>query len=473
MNYERITNESLEASWAEDKKLRGEPEVLTKLFHQAVPVLQYLDWKVIDIERGFTETVLPLNVTSTNQHITHQAAVILIAADYTGGIALSTLFPYVPLVGIHPQKTDYAAYLWGATADIKWIKPSCDNLVCIARIPKERHAVLANRFFKGKRVLETVKIDMYNGDNIVAEANIKYWVQDTYALRKNAFDENRINILYKHRQSTSAKLIAGLRFLEQEKLPNERLFEDKFAELLAENHGRILAQRFCLIAPQLQPMVASRTKNLDDAINDFHKNKPIQIVNIGVGLDTRILRLNLPSDSIVFELDLPVMLRRRNELFEKLQSNSSIKRISIPLDLHEHEPAVLVIQHEEFNKELPTFVIWEGGSMYFNSEDTSRILSSISDLLIHNDSLCWIDYVYQSVIDRTTGITVVDAFMDAMSCLGEPFIQGFSNIEQQLNSCNLTIEKDVASSHYLTDTTDPVFELYRFCLIKRLGEINE
>lgn len=67
------------------------------------------------------KTILPLNIASTNQHITHQAAVMLIAADYTGGIALGTLLDNVPLVGIHPQSTDYGAYLWGARADIIWI----------------------------------------------------------------------------------------------------------------------------------------------------------------------------------------------------------------------------------------------------------------------------------------------------------------------------------------------------------------
>ena len=72
--------------------------------------------------------MLPRSVESSNQHIAHQAAVILIAADYTGGVALGTLLHGAPLVGIHPQKTDYGASLWGAKADIKWIKPSVDDV---------------------------------------------------------------------------------------------------------------------------------------------------------------------------------------------------------------------------------------------------------------------------------------------------------------------------------------------------------
>ncbi|HTZ46053.1 MAG TPA: methyltransferase, partial [Verrucomicrobiae bacterium] len=266
---ESVDLDDLQGNWPVDKEERARPDRLTEMFHSSVPVLKYLDWKVTETERGFAETILPLNISSTNQHITHQAAVILIAADYTGGIALGTLLHKVPLVGITPQKTDYGAYLWGARADIRWIRPSVEDLVCRARIPEERHEQIVKRFFGGRRVLETVRVEMTNRGELVAEANISYWVQDTYALRKNAFDETKLHVLYDHRQKTSANLIAGLRALEQERHRDDRLFEDATAEFIAGKHGIILAKRFCAVAPQIQPMVAARTKHLDDLISNL------------------------------------------------------------------------------------------------------------------------------------------------------------------------------------------------------------
>jgi hypothetical protein len=128
--------DSLDETWAADQEIRANPEIATQQFHTSVPVLKYLGWRLTATARGSAESILPLNVTSTNQHITHQAAVILIAADYTGGVALATLLHGVPFVGIQPHPTEYAANLWGAKADITWIKPSVADLVCRAAIPK-------------------------------------------------------------------------------------------------------------------------------------------------------------------------------------------------------------------------------------------------------------------------------------------------------------------------------------------------
>ena len=79
-------------SWEADRVVRYQIGPLTESFHRSVPSLKYLNWTIEEIERGYAATRLPLNVESSNQYITQQAALMLLAADYTGGIALSTLF---------------------------------------------------------------------------------------------------------------------------------------------------------------------------------------------------------------------------------------------------------------------------------------------------------------------------------------------------------------------------------------------
>jgi hypothetical protein len=114
-------------TWDADRKARFEIAPAIELFHRSVPALRFLDWSIEEIGRGFAVTRLPLNVQSSNQYITQQAALMLLAADYTGGIALCTLFRNAPVIGFHPQLTDYGAYLWGAAANIKWLRPSQTN----------------------------------------------------------------------------------------------------------------------------------------------------------------------------------------------------------------------------------------------------------------------------------------------------------------------------------------------------------
>ena len=116
-----MTVDELMQSWPDDRnreRNRRNPHVVSFF----VPILKHLEWKVTDTGRGFPETILPLNIASTNQHITHQAAVFLIAADYTGGIALGTLLDTF-LWWEHPQNTDYG-HISGAPADIKMDRPS-------------------------------------------------------------------------------------------------------------------------------------------------------------------------------------------------------------------------------------------------------------------------------------------------------------------------------------------------------------
>lgn len=458
------TLELFQSTWPADKEKRTRADKLTRLFHSAVPVLKYLDWQVTDTRRGYAETVLPLNIASTNQHITHQAALILIAADYTGGIALSTLLHDVPVVGIHPQSSDYGAYMWGAKADIRWIRPSCADLVCRAEIPVGHYDRIVRRFFRGERVIDTVHIKMANADELVAEANFTYWVQDTQALRKNANDETKIHLLYDHRHKTSARLIAGLRAMEQGKPAHERLFEDANAPVIAGTHGHILAERFCLIAPQLQPMIAARTRHLDECLARFHGGEPYQVINIGAGYDTRIYRLPFPAGTTFFDLDLPSMLKAREEVLLGIQRKESygIRRVSVPIDLHSQDIHDALLTTRLFDPSLPTLAFWEGGSMYFDRAKASAILRSLRQVLNNPASLLWMDYVHASIITGTTGFKVVEDFIDAMRSLGEPFVNGYNDIEKEMSQVGFRVKSDIPSNSLLSDN-DPVFDLYRFC----------
>jgi len=70
--------------------------------------------------------------------------------------------------------------------------------------------------------------------------------------------------------------VRSVRALEQMRPAAERLFEDPIATTLAGTHGTALAERFCSVAPQIQPMVAARTRHLDDLVSRIHDGQPCQ-----------------------------------------------------------------------------------------------------------------------------------------------------------------------------------------------------
>jgi len=58
-------------AWEHNQDQRFDLVALTDSLRQSVPVLDFLDWKITAIERGYAQTLLPLNPNASNQYITH------------------------------------------------------------------------------------------------------------------------------------------------------------------------------------------------------------------------------------------------------------------------------------------------------------------------------------------------------------------------------------------------------------------
>lgn len=447
-------------AWEQDRKERFNLEALTESFHESVPVLDFIDWKITAVERGYTETVLPLNPNASNQYITHQAALMLLAADYTGGIALASLFHMIPIIGFVPSIDDNAAYMWGAKASIHWYAPSCHNLTCKAAVETSKWEVLARRYAESQRVITTIPIMMYNGQKLVARADFTYWAQDLRGLKKNAFDVERINVLYEHKTKTTAKLIVGLRAMEQEKPLQERRFDDPYAFMLAGKQGLTLARRFSNDTPYLQNMVAARTLHLDDAVKRFAIEKQkFNVVNIGAGYDSRFWRLYFEAANI-YELDLPIMLNERKRIFDYSKKNP-IRNIEIDITTQTLEEVLL---KEGFDRNLPSMFIWEGGSMYFRTEEIDFILASLTKLMSHG-SRFWFDYVSEKLVADTTGVREAEDFMRNMRKMGEPFINGYSDPGTLASKHGLLVEENTSSGKTLA-LEEETYNHYSFCIMK-------
>ena len=257
-----------ELRWKRGKEFRYDCKALTSLLRGQVPVLDYVNWGFNLIEQGRAHSVLPLVPSATNQHCTHQAALLFLAADYTGGIALASLIPDWPLIGIHPvAPAEKSMSLWLVKGEIKYFRPSVGRLEITACVEPERHSRVRNRCAQGKTVLETVTVRFRNGAVDVGEACMTYYGRQSDKLRCDGADPSKVNILYEHQLISSAELIAGVRARE-----SGRLFDDPWSARMAGEHGVALAARFCEKMPQLAGMVAARTRHLDTQIQDYVRN---------------------------------------------------------------------------------------------------------------------------------------------------------------------------------------------------------
>jgi hypothetical protein len=313
-------------SWDEDYLQRSSPQIFTSYLQEAVPVLKFINWQVIETREGFAKSLLPLNYESTNQHCTHQAALIAIAADYTGGIAVSTLLFGVPIIGVHPQTTDNGASLWLVSIDIQYKIPSAGDLTVWASIPEKEFDRIRQRYNNGQLLIENVQIHFECEGEEIATANLKYFLRQSRYLKPQS-PKGRINALFGHKVKASARLIAGLRATENNEPSPQYL--DKLSELAAGTHGKVLTDRFMKVLPQLRDMVISRTVSIDQLILSVIEEHFKQIVFIGVGFDFRCFRLiDRKEDVKVYELDLPYMLVEREKILSRVDSLQILKRIS-------------------------------------------------------------------------------------------------------------------------------------------------
>ena len=272
-------------SWLEDYHNRINPSLMTRLLHDAIPVLKSVDWRVIEIEEGVCISELPLCYASTNQHGTHQAALISLSADYTGGIALATLLRGVPFAGVHPGNDETSASLWLAAMDVRYRNPSTEHLTATCRVPEEMFNMVRHRYFAGKRVLVTLPVTFTTPSNeIVAEAQMKYFVQPSSQLKPTK-ENPTISPIFKHKLKASARMIAGVRATSDSEFVRLDNAHERHA---AGPHGELLARRLHGILPQLQDVVIARTRHIDEILSNIPGL--MQVVLLGIGLDMR------PSD---------------------------------------------------------------------------------------------------------------------------------------------------------------------------------
>jgi len=452
-----------DVTWEQDQQFRMNPAVVTCLLREQVPVLEFVQWKVNQIDFGAAETVLPLNAQSTNQHFTHQAALQVLAADYAGGVALASLLTGWPVLGVHPVASRNSVSLWLLKVDIKFLRPSVADLIVTAKIPPDLHDRIQKRFFEGKTVVETIAIEFRNGDVLVAEATATYFARQSDKLRAEGISTDRVNSLYQLKLTSSAEMIAGVRARE-----TGTLFDDPYAYHMAGQHGVAIANRFCDRSPQLGGMVAARTRHLDDALRNFVRGGGRQVVNVGVGWDMRAFRLDLPEGMKLYELDFPTTLeeRRRRLAQQEVAERPGVTRIEVPIDLRTMSLAEVLAGQVDLDQ--PLFLAWEGMSMYFSEEEVLAILEGMQPLLQHPDSLLWLDLVDREPVETPEQFpSSIQQFMRGMRVLGEPFTFGVDDAEEFLQSAGLRCLEAVKSDLYLPGKDDPIYEVYQFCIASR------
>ncbi|TWU49850.1 SAM-dependent methyltransferase [Rubripirellula reticaptiva] len=456
-----LIQQESEVGWQEDYENRVNPDLMTRLLHNAVPVLKAVGWRVTTVSEGGCRSELPLATSSTNQHGTHQAALVSLSADYTGGLALATLLRGIPLSGIHRCKDETSASLWLASMDVKYRNPSTGHLQASCDIPADVAKMVRQRYFAGKRVLVTLPVIFTSNDELVAEAEMKYFAQPSIQLKPTK-ENPKISPLFKQKLKASARMIAGVRASSEAHLTR---FDQSHERQAAGPHGELLADRLNGVLPQLRDMVLARTSHIDRTVKSVSGLQ--QVVILGVGLDMRPFRLSQSlGGPTFFELDLPEMLEERMRVISKMARGHDVNRRMIAADFKTDDVSELLLSHPDFDPHAATVVVYEGCSMYFTADENEEILTRAGRVMQNPSSRLWSDMVAEGVVNGSHQIPEITKFLDGMEEMGERFIFGCDRPADFLLRCGFNNTETTSAGAHLK-SNDPVLGTYQFSVASK------
>ncbi|WP_030940079.1 SAM-dependent methyltransferase [Streptomyces sp. NRRL S-646] len=182
----------------------------------------------------------------------------------------------------------------------------------------------------------------------------------------------------------TALFIAWMRQLESER--PDPLFRDPLAAamLAALAEDPVLADVAAVIkqthtsAAGFPTYFAVRTRFFDDEILAGVRTGIRQVVTLAAGVDGRTVRLDLPSGTRWFEVELPEMTEFKDALIERSGLPLACERHGVAADLREDWQSAL--RAAGFDPAQPTVWLIEGLLMYLTDEAGEALLAGVSGL---------------------------------------------------------------------------------------------
>jgi methyltransferase (TIGR00027 family) len=212
--------------------------------------------------------------------------------------------------------------------------------------------------------------------------------------------------------------------------------------------------------------VRLRTRYLDDRLDEQLANGCKQVVILGAGLDTRAQRKRMTGVAY-FEIDDARTLAFKQE---RLAENNIAADVAFIPGNYVAEGALALLDPNGFKRNLPSFFIWEGNTMYLTRDAVVTVLRELKDgvpaLAVS------FDFMDEAVVARTTGDPQITAFVERFAAMGAPWHCGIDDLPALAKEAGLAIA-DVAKVAELHRTYWPdkpielvMYEHYSLCTLK-------
>ena len=265
--------------------------------------------------------------------------------------------------------------------------------------------------------------------------------------------------------SGTAFVIAAFR--EEENEAHNPLYTDKVVKLFLNDNIKETAKSIAQNFPAAKEMIKLRTKYFDDVLSQQIHLGYQQVVILGSGLDTRPVRQNA-QDVTYFEIDDGATLGLKED---SLNKNNILANVHYVPGDYVKEGVVSLLKQNQFNFELPTYLLWEGNTTLIRKEDVISVLNQIRNNF--DDFRLSFDYMSDKVILRTTGYDDINDYIDRYEKLYTPWITGFESIEPLAQDLGLNVLENLSMTELFNKyrpnhpLESNLFSFYFVCTLER------
>jgi methyltransferase (TIGR00027 family) len=248
------------------------------------------------------------------------------------------------------------------------------------------------------------------------------------------------------------------KYRDEENRAVEPLYRDNVVSLFLSPESRRAADRAAAGFPLVKELVKLRTRYLDDMLDKQIAAGCQQVVVLGAGLDTRAVRKS-SGGVTYFEIDDKATLELKRA---RLAEHGMLGDTHFIAGNYVNDGLITLLLVNGFDPEQPTYLIWEGNTMYLPVACDKAILQQLKGNL-KRFSVSF-DYFATAMIAKTTGVGGLTRMTDNFERMNARWITGFDDIAALADEVDLSVIEDVTTGelhcNYRPGTAVPVFGPY-------------
>lgn len=266
-------------------------------------------------------------------------------------------------------------------------------------------------------------------------------------------------------ENVSGTAFVVAEFRAEENNESAPLYQDQVVGLFLSEESRQAAGVVAASFPPVKDLVKIRTKYFDDMLETQILSDVRQVVILGAGLDTRAVR-KAAADVTYFEIDDADTLRLKQSAYERQGIAANVRFIP---GNYVTDGLIGLLERHGFDFELPTYLIWEGNTMYLPLDSTKHILAELRKYL--KRFRLSFDYMAEAVISKTTGDPGITSLVESFATMGAPWLSGIRDIRSLACELGLNLIENFKTAElnqkYRQNRplTSPIFKFYSVCTL--------